>query len=203
MTNWDDRWRDGDTPWDHCEPAPPLLELLDSEHGDYLMGRRVLVPGCGSGEDVRALARVGANATGLDISAAATTRAREMDPTPGAKFENGSFFDWVSEPFDAIWEHTCFCAIEPADRVQYAAACARLIRPGGFLTGVFYLDPWLPDEVPAPPPHGSKIAEIIDLLGPEFVLRWDKVPDRGFPSRVGREWLAVFERIDRDRGLAD
>ncbi|MFC7336163.1 methyltransferase domain-containing protein [Haloferula chungangensis] len=203
MTDWDERWREGDTPWDHGEAAPPLLELLDSEYGDHLKGRRVLVPGCGSGEDVRALARAGARATGLDISPAATAHARQLDPTEGAEFVSGSFFDWSSEAFDAIWEHTCFCAIDPADRVRYAAACARLIRPGGFLTGVFYLEPWLPDELPEPPPYGAERSEIIDLLEPEFVLRWDKVPDRAFPSRVGREWLAVFERIDCDRGVAD
>jgi methyl halide transferase len=203
MTDWEKRWQRGDTPWDHGEPAPPLLELLDSDQGCHLKGKRVLVPGCGSGEDVRALARAGAFATGLDISPTASTRAKGLDPTPGTDFVSGSFFEWSSDPFDAIWEHTCFCAIEPEDRVRYAAACARLIRPGGFLAGVFYLEPWLPDETPQPPPYPSVKHEIVELLRADFNLRWDKVPDRAFPSRVGREWLALFERIDHDRGVAD
>lgn len=199
MTDWDDRWKAGETPWDHGAPAPPLVELLGSDQASWLIGKRVLVPGCGSGEDVRELARAGADATGLDISPTAVAHAQAMSPTKGTDFVNGSFFDWESEPFDAVWEHTCFCAIEPADRIRYASACARLIRPGGCLAAVFYLEPWLPDETPEPPPHGSGKSEIIELLRPDFVLRWDKTPDLSYPGREGREWLAVFERIDADR----
>ena len=203
MTDWDERWRTGKTPWDKGAPAPPLIELLSSDHGEKLKNLRVLVPGCGSGEDVRELARWGAKATGLDLSPAAIEHAKAKDPTPGSRFVVGSFFDWVSEPFDAIWEHTCFCAIQPSDRVRYAAACARLIRPGGHLTGVFYLEPWLRGEKPEPPPYRSEKSEIIELFSPHFTLRWDKVPDLSFPGREGREWLAVFERTSRDRGVAD
>ncbi|MGB6219721.1 methyltransferase domain-containing protein [Haloferula sp.] len=203
MTDWDGRWRSQDTPWDKGAPAPPLVELLSTPHAEQIIGQRVLVPGCGSGHDVRELARSGAIATGLDISATAVARAQQIESIQGASFIAGSFFDWESDPFDAIWEHTCFCAIEPDERVRYARACGRLIRPGGYLTGVFYLEPWPPGETPSPPPYRSEKAEIIQLLEPEFVLRWDKIPELSFPGREGREWLAVFQRLDRDRGVAD
>ncbi|MEP4079330.1 methyltransferase domain-containing protein [Haloferula sp.] len=202
MTDWEERWSLEDTPWDKGAPAPPLVELLASDQGQKLKGLRVLVPGCGSGEDVRELARAGAVVTGLDISPSAVRHAGLKDPTTGAKFECASFFDWSSEPFDAIWEHTCFCAIELKDRIRYAEACARLIGHGGHLVGVFYLEPWAPGERPAPPPHPSEKDEIIELLAPNFVLRWDKIPSLAYPGREGREWLAVFERVDSDRGVA-
>ena len=51
--DWEERYESGDTPWEKGAPAPPLLEWLDSRgsiRGD------VLVPGCGSGYDVRAIA---------------------------------------------------------------------------------------------------------------------------------------------------
>jgi SAM-dependent methyltransferase len=179
------------------------MELLELEEGQWLRDKRVLVPGCGSGHDVRALAGWGATVTGLDISPAAVAHAGSQGPTPGAEFICGNLFDWSADAFDAIWEHTCFCAIEPGDRTRYAEACARLIRPGGILAGVFYLDPWMPGETPDPPPYGAEKEEIIKVLSPDFTLRWAKIPDRSYLGREGREWLAVFERIIRDRGVAD
>jgi SAM-dependent methyltransferase len=148
------------------------------------------------------LAAAGADAVGLDISRTAVAHAEQIDPIKGASFVNGSFFDWEGESFDAVWEHTCFCAIDPEDRGRYAEACRRLIRPGGCLAGVFYLDPWSPDEIPDPPPHGSEKSEIIRLFEPDFAHLWGKVPDRSYPGREGKEWLAVFERTDAKRGVA-
>lgn len=38
----------------------------------------------------------------------------------------------------AVWEHTCFCAIEPSQRSAYARALAALLRPGQRLLGLFF-----------------------------------------------------------------
>ncbi|MEM1084084.1 MAG: methyltransferase domain-containing protein [Verrucomicrobiota bacterium] len=202
MTDWEGRWQRGETPWNKGAPAPPLMELLDSEHGDCLKGRRVLVPGCGSGEDVRELARSGAMVTGLDLSPTVLEIARSESEGLSAKFVCENLFEWDSKPFDAIWEHTCFCAIDPSDRARYAEAVARLIRPGGVLTGVFYLEPWGQDEAPEPPPFGSRKEEILELLDPAFEMIWGRTPENAFSGREGREWLAVFRRRDADRGVA-
>ncbi|MBK1827150.1 methyltransferase domain-containing protein [Haloferula rosea] len=200
MTDWDGRWRAGETPWDKGEAAPPLLEALeDAENGPFLRSARVLVPGCGSGHDVRALARVGAEVTGLDLSAKAIEVARGIKSVGGESYVCANLFDWQSEPFDAVWEHTCFCAIDPSDRGDYAEAVAGLIRPGGRLIGVFYLDPKDPD---GGPPHGARKEEIARHLEPWFTLERGSVPTRAFPSRVGREWLATFVRCDGDRRVA-
>jgi SAM-dependent methyltransferase len=194
MIDWEGRWRKGETPWDRGAPAPPLVELLALKEGAELEGGRVLVPGCGSGQDVRELARAGARVTGLDLSLTATETARSAARGLSAEFVCGNLFDWESEPFDAVWEHTCFCAIDPSDRGRYAAAVARLIRPGGLLTGVFYLEPWGPGEVPEPPPFGSDAGEIVQRFEPDFELIWGRTPENAYPGREGREWLAVFRR---------
>ena len=194
MTDWDERWRTGKTPWDKGAPAPPLIELLSSDHGEKLKNLRVLVPGCGSGEDVRELARWGAKATGLDLSPAAIEHARAKDPTPGAQFVSGSFFDWVSEPFDAIWEHTCFCAIDPTRRSDYVNAVHQLLKPGGKLLAVFYLSPKQREDGGAGPPFGCSIEELDALFDGRFVLEESRVPEVAFPGREGRELLRVFRR---------
>lgn len=198
MTDWEARWAAGDTPWDKGHAAPPLEELLEWA-GGRIDGMRVLVPGCGSGHDARALAVAGASVTGLDVAPSAVAAARQDGG--GARFEVGDFMEWQDEPYDMVWEHTCFCAIDPARREAYAAAAARLVRPDGYLAGVFYLQPWDPGETPEPPPYATSCEEVDALLERDFERVWDKVPERSYPGREGREWLAVFRR--RDRGVAE
>lgn len=192
--DWDQRWRDGDTPWDKGAAAPPLLESLVEDRDLWRRGGRVLAPGCGGGHDVRALVDAALPVTGLDLSPTAVAVARAAVASPRADFVCGDLFDgsWVGDrKFGTIWEHTCFCAIDPADRPRYAAAAARLLPAGGCLIGVFYLTP---ADAGGGPPFGASRQEILGLLEPCFVLRKERTPSRCFPGREGREWLAVFER---------
>lgn len=194
MVDWEARWAAGETPWDRGAAAPPLFEFLEWTENGALVGRSVLVPGCGSGHDVRALARAGALVTGLDLAATALDVARRSPPVGREAYQLGDFLSWRGGPYGMIWEHTCFCAIDPEQRPAYAAAAARLLEPGGWLAGVFYLEPWGPDETPEPPPFGTDRDDLDRLLAASFRLLWHRVPTRSYPGREGREWLAVFER---------
>ncbi len=191
MRDWEDHWSRRDTPWDKGEAAPPLFEYLEEWDDGFMRGARVLVPGCGSGHDVRALAGAGAKPVGVDVSETAIEVARAHDPSGDEEFRHGSLFDWEETGYDALWEHTCFCAIDPADRANYARAAGRVVKPGGRLVGVFYLNP---DNDGDGPPFGADRAEICRHFEPWFSLVRSRVPERAFPSRVGREWLAVFQR---------
>jgi len=201
MTDWDQRWLAGETPWDHGEASPPLREYLERPEVS-VAGMRVLVPGCGSGHDVRLLASHGAEVLGLDLSPTAVEVARRHPAAGAERYAVGDFTRYDGGPFDGIWEHTCFCAIDPGLRGAYAEAAARLLRPGGTLVGVFYLDPWDDDEEPSPPPYGVDRQELLDLFGPQFELAWHGIPERAYPGREGREWLAEFRRPGPDRSVA-
>lgn len=204
MTDWDLRWIEGDTPWDKGAAAPPLLEYLESGGTELAGASHVLVPGCGSGHDVRALAQRGVAVTGLDLSPTAVASARGIPAVGGERYECGDFLDadWLPRrACDAIWEHTCFCAIDPGDRERYVRTAARVLPAGGHLVGVFFLNPWDPGEVGEGPPFGATRDEIIALFSPCFALRKEAVPGRAYPGREGREWLAVFERLER--GVAE
>lgn len=194
MTDWDERWKAGDTPWDKGAPAPAIGEFFTEFGRRFFQGKMLLAPGCGSGNDVRGLSGLGAKVMGLDLSPRAVETAREQRSTEEEVYEVGDFFEWQHPPFDLIWEHTCFCAIDPADRPRYAAAAKRLLKPGGMLFGVFFLNPWDEGETPKPPPFASSREEIIETLGPELELKWEKFPQSAFPGREGKEWLAVFAR---------
>ncbi|MFN5868275.1 MAG: thiopurine S-methyltransferase, partial [Akkermansiaceae bacterium] len=51
MTDWNQRYELGDTPWEKGHAAPPLLELLEKMDPSIWGEGAVLVPGCGTGHD--------------------------------------------------------------------------------------------------------------------------------------------------------
>ena len=198
MTDWDERYRTGDTPWDKGQPAPPLLELFERvDLGNWGAGP-VLVPGCGLGYDVRALAGIGLAALGLDISEIAVERARGFSAVGNESYELGDFLDpdWrAGRGFSAIWEHTCFCAIDPGQRAAYAQAVAGLLEKGGLLAGVFFLTPHDPGEESSGPPFGTSIEELENWFSPWFERVDGWVPQRAYPGREGREWIGLFRKL--------
>lgn len=197
MRDWESCYRNGDTPWDKGAAAPPLADLLDRWGAAIFKGGPVLVPGCGLGHDVRWLAENGVPALGVDLAASAVDQARALTRCETARFEQGDFLDpaWCDgRSFPALWEHTCFCAIDPALRGAYARAAAALLEPGGHLSGVFYQNPASPGA-DGGPPFGVTVAELDALFAPWFESVWGVVPARAYPGREGREWLALYRRL--------
>ncbi len=112
-TDWNHHYRTGDTPWDKGAPAPPLLEWLDAP--GHRFDGEVLVPGCGFGHDVRAIAVTGhaAQVCGLDISPAALDQAMRWPSAGNGAYIEGDLFNLPPDfrtHFDWVFEHTCFCA---------------------------------------------------------------------------------------------
>lgn len=197
MTDWESRYEAGDTPWEKGSAAPPLLELITKRGVAMWGGGPVLVPGCGLGHDVRVLAELGLEVTGLDISRSAVERAEDFPVVGKESYEVGDFLDteWSGRHrFQAIWEHTCYCAIDPSRRPDYAASAAACLDDGGVLAGVFFLTPYDPGEEEDGPPFGATIEEIDACFAPWFerVDAW--VPEVAYPGREGREWIAVFQK---------
>ena len=202
MRDWDAWYRAGETPWDKGSAAPPLLEIIE-RHGKALWGNGpVLVPGCGFGHDVRALAALGIPVIGLDLSETAAEKARALPKAGGETYEVGDFLDpaWsVGRKFSAIWEHTCFCAIDPSLREKYAASAAAVLDAGSVLAGVFYLTPNDPGEEDDGPPFNVSIAELDGYFSEWFERIDGWVPQKTYPSREGREWVGIYRKLPHAR----
>ena len=192
--DWENCYRRGETPWDKGAAAPGLEDYLA---GNTVSGR-VLVPGCGMGHDVRALARGGAEVVGLDISVTGIEGAEKFEKVAGENFRVGDFFaleEDLKGSFDWIWEHTCFCAIDPKRRADYVGAAAQALRAGGKILGMFYLNPYDDEHAPGDePPHGSSIEEIEELFGGLFEIQESWVPKRAYTGREGRERMMILEK---------
>jgi SAM-dependent methyltransferase len=186
---WEERWQAGDIFWDHGRAAPPFEEFI--ERMEIPTGS-ILIPGCGSGHDVKYFASLGAQVTGLDIAPTALEVARKSNGHACARFMLGNILDPAPEHlnrYDWVLEHTCLCALPPELWQAYAAGVRKVLKPGGYYLAIFYRNPH-DDEGP---PFGIGETRILELFGSGFTVldRW--IPEKSYKSRVGREELWWFK----------
>jgi SAM-dependent methyltransferase len=173
---WDQRYRDGSTPWDFGRVPADLRAFL----ARLAAGARVLVPGCGSAHEVYYLAENGFDVLAVDFSAAAVERARRNLGCFAELVRLADFFDFEpgGKPFDVIYERAFLCALPRTLWVRYAQRCAQLLQPGRQLAGFYFYG-----SDPKGPPFGTSAQELHELLDPFF----EQVEDR-----PAAESLAVF-----------
>lgn len=193
MTDWNACYRDDNTPWDKGLPTPVLAEVL-ARHGEVFQGK-ALVPGCGLGHDARALADHGLTVTGGDIAPLAIEKAQALDVKHRVSFQLMDVFSPSPEfrgAFDLVWEHTCLCALPIALRTRYVQGVKAMLKPGGVVAGVFFINPEM-DPGEEGPPFGISVEDLVKLWkdeGFEVLDSW--VPEAGYPGRVGRERAMVL-----------
>ena len=188
-TNWEARYQSGDMPWEKGEAVPGLVDFL-VKHRDLPRGT-VAVPGCGTGHDVRVWAQAGFGVAGFDLAPSAIRLCCERTRAAGleAQFTQADFLaDAPPQLFDWLFEHTLFCAIDPARRSDYVRAAQRWLKPGGQFLAIHYL---IPDK--EGPPFGVTREEVVERFSPHFDLIEDWVP-RSYPNRTGLERMFWWRR---------
>src|SRR5512137_2921886 len=106
---WNQRWEGGRIPWDLGGVPPALMSFLARTRART----RVLIPGCGSGYEVRAFHEAGHDVTAIEFSAAAVARARKILGPLGSKVIHGDFFthDFGVKPYGLIYERGFLCSL--------------------------------------------------------------------------------------------
>jgi hypothetical protein len=186
---WEDRYQTGDMPWEKGAPAPGLVDFL-AAHPELPRGT-VCVPGCGTGHDVRTWAGAGFRAYGYDLAPSAIRLSVERTKAAGlnAQFRLADFLhDPAPFPFDWVFEHTLFCAIQPKERSAYVEAVLRWVKPGGNYLAINYL---IPDT--EGPPFGTTRAEVVNRFSPHLKLITEWAP-RSYPNREGLELMLWWRR---------
>jgi len=190
MDYWERRYQEHDMPWEKGAPSPGLVDFL-ATHLSLPRGT-VCVPGCGTGHEVLEFARAGFAAYGCDLAPSAVRLGRERIAAAGLVAEFGAkdfLRDPPPQPFDWLWEHTLFCAIQPVERdLYYVSAVCRWLKPGGNYLAVYYL---IPDD--DGPPFGTTREELWRLFSPHFQLLDEWVP-RSYPNRQGLELMLWWQR---------
>jgi SAM-dependent methyltransferase len=187
---WNPRYASGRTPWDYGRVPPALTRYLAPHPGS---GLRALVPGCGSGYEIVALADAGYAVTAIDFSPPAVERARRhVGPALAEHVIEGDFFthDLPAAPFDFIYERTFLCALPPEMWPRLVHRLASLLAPGGTLAGIFCFGPKEDG-----PPFGLAPDEPAALFDHHFVL----VDDRPIPADESPPIFAGQERWQERR----
>jgi SAM-dependent methyltransferase len=188
-TDWETRYQTGDMPWEKGEPSPGLVDFL-AAHPELPRGTAA-VPGCGTGHDVRVWAKAGFAASGFDLAPSAIRLCCERTAQAGlnAEFAQCDFLaDTPSNPFDWLFEHTLFCAIDPSRREDYVKAVLRWLKPGGQFLAIHYMI----RDVQGPP-FGVTQEELMERFLPHFELKQGWVP-RAYPNRTGLELMLWWQR---------
>jgi len=180
---WDSRYRDGVTPWDAGRVPARLVSWLRAQPN----GRRVLVPGCGSGYEVRQFAEHGDDVLGIDFADAALERARKL----ALPVRKADFFTLDEPPFDVVYERTFLCALPRQKWPDWSGHMPKVVRPGGVLAGFFFFD-----DNQRGPPFGTSMARLHELLDTAFTLEEDEaVPaEQSVPVLSGKERWQVWKR---------
>lgn len=176
--------------WDMDGATPLVTEMLDLALPLGLRpGGDVVVPGCGYGHDAAELDARGFAATGLDFAPLAIQGARHRYGDRVA-WSQADWFTTRLGPWDAIFDHTCFAAMDPARRPAYVDACAAHLRPGGLWMAVLFHDV---SGRPGPP-HAIPMAEMRRLAEARFEVSHLAEATASHPRRAGREYLMVARK---------
>src|SRR6185295_18013425 len=108
----------------------------------------------------------GLDAIGLDIAPSAIAQARSLYPHCAERFVIGDLFDppeGFHAAFDVILEHTCLAGLPPKLRTNYRRGIDLVLKPGGLLVGVWFINPAL-DPGEEGPPFGVSESDLTTLF---------------------------------------
>ncbi len=189
---WSEHYRRGETGWDRGAANPQLLRWLDA---GGLQPCRIVVPGCGSGWEVVELAQRGFAVTGLDYAQEALDMCHERLAAAGlvAELVQADVLEWQAEqPFAAIYEQTCLCALHPDYWVAYAHRLRCWIREGGdlFILAMQAARPQGQEGFLSGPPYHCDIHAMRALFD-QSRWEWDKPPYPVVPHPLGVNEIAL------------
>lgn len=167
---WDERYRNGDIPWDTGIVPPEVVELVSSA---LLAPGWALDLGCGSGVSSRYLARNGFRVVGVDLAQSALVRGHHSAAAErlAVLFCRGDVSELSFLAVRAVFalDIGCFHACPAERRLAYVASLAAHLLPGTF----YLLYAFEPSPDPIDGPSGIGPREIA-LFAPHFRLCWSQ-----------------------------
>lgn len=186
---WTQIYQNEDPKWELNQPAPALVDIIPRLK---LPKSRVLVLGCGSGNDASLFAEQGHVVTAVDISPEALARGKK-------KYGHLSNITWIEsdifklgrdhlQSYDIVFEHTCYCAIDPSKRNDLIKQWKQFLVPQGHLLGVFFAM-----ERKMGPPFGGTEWELRERLKKSFqFIFWGRCHD-SIERRNAKEFLVYAQ----------
>jgi len=184
---WEKRFRENFTPWDAGGVPRDLEQFLKTEP----RGRRVLIPGCGSGYELRAFAEAGHDVLAVDFAPAAVERAQKILGTLSEHVRLADFFEsGFGAPFDLVYERAFLCSLPRPLRPRYVQRTLELLAPQGRIAGFFFFE-----DGERGPPFGLKSGELEALFAGRFERVTDAAVSDSIPIFQGKERWQVWSAM--------
>jgi SAM-dependent methyltransferase len=189
---WESDYQRGGDGWDLGGPNPVFRNLLAS--GQISPGKMIVICS-GRGHDAREFARNGFQVTAVDFS---RTAAQEMErlndseaPVEILQHDLFTLSAQFDGSFDYMLEYTCYCAIDPQRREEFADLAERLLKPGGLYISLAYPV----SQHTGGPPFAVSVPEVLRLFQERgFKLIERKTPPDSVPARQGAEELLLLQK---------
>ncbi len=191
QADWQSPYDSSDLRWAVGAVAPPFVRLWEE---GLLKPGKTIIPGCGQGHEVVYFAGHGWDVTGVDYSAGAVALLKQalQEKKLEARVLYQDFFtldETHSGVYDTLLEQTFFCAIQPENRRDYVEAAHRILKPGGFIMGLFY-----ETGEQGGPPFNTTEQDLQEHFSGKFSrVRLEKC-DHSAEQRKDKEWLAVLQK---------
>jgi SAM-dependent methyltransferase len=192
--DWNDRYRDGNLPWDTGRPSSELQRVVSQI---AFQPCRALEIGCGTGTNSVWLAEQGFDMTGIDVAPLAIEQAQKRAQAAGvqARFAVADALQMpdLGEPFAFFFDRGCYHAVRRSATQQYAPVVARQLAPAA--QGLILAGNAREPHDPGPPVVTEE--QIRDELGSVFQIldlrefRFDETP--GVPARF-LGWSCLVEK---------
>jgi SAM-dependent methyltransferase len=185
---WTERYKTNEATWDAGFITAPLKAFVDQLTDKTI---KILIPGAGNGHEAEYLFSNGfKNVFVIDISPEPIDNIKSRVPAfPEAQLITGDFFAHTGQ-YDLILEQTFFCALDPSLQAAYAPHMQKLLKPGGQLIGVLFIDP-LNSTVP---PFAISKEEYIALFQPYLQLQKLETCYNSIKPRQNRELFIIAEK---------
>ena len=192
---WQERYENGNTPWDSGQPDGNLVVLVEN---NVIDPSKTLEVGCGTGTNSLYLAEKGFDVTGVDISDIAVEKAIKKAKADGVscKFTVSNFMEkTVGEDFLFVYDRGCFHTMESdEERLRYALKVHEHLTDNGHWLSVMGSSDDAPRETGPPMLSAKNIVdavekhfEILSLTTGEIDTAREKSP---------KAWICLMKRRD-------
>ena len=185
---WNQRYLDGKTGWDRRGSSPSLDYFLRQTN---LKTGHVLVPGCGNGHEVVALAKKGFTVTAIDFASTPLDRLQQRLQAEQlqADLRQGDVLTVELEfQVDAIYEQTCLCALHPTLWNSYEEKLFHWLKQGGQLWAAF-----MQSQQSLKPPYHCDMEQMKTLFADARWIWPEQEHQISHPSGMF-EWACLLQR---------
>jgi methyl halide transferase len=187
---WGKIWEAGIAPGEVFDAGSVSPCLLNEIAHDRIPQGSALVPGCGRGYDVFALAGPNRSVLGIDLVEQAIHAAKEealnhnndvdKEIKKNIEFEIKDFFQ-LNDKYDFIYDYTFLCALDPCVHNDWANQMANITKPNGLLLTLVF--PICDKESGPPFKMSLELLENLLMSGSQKG-KWEKLQLELLPSAL-------------------